>query len=110
MYAKWRGWSNGRSAELVGVAQPIVRCGEMGGISRGGEVFQRRVGAPDIVVGDPVGDLGAGVVEIEKQGLVQLLIAHPAIEGLDVAVLHRPTWGDVIKAFSAARLDFSATS
>jgi len=42
MYAKWRGWSNGRSAELIGVAQPIVRCGE-GGMSRGREVVQRRV-------------------------------------------------------------------
>ena len=26
------GWSNLRSAELVGVAQPIARCGEIGGI------------------------------------------------------------------------------
>ena len=43
---------------------------------------------PDIVVVDPVSDLGTGVVEIEKQGLVQQFIAHPAIEALDEAVLH----------------------
>lgn len=71
MYAKWRGWSNGRLAELVGVAQPIVRCGEVGGVGRGGQVLQRRVGTLEIVVGDPIGDLGAGVVEIEEQSLVE---------------------------------------
>ena len=37
-YAVWRGWSNVRSAELVGVAQPIARCGEIGGIGRRREV------------------------------------------------------------------------
>lgn len=44
---------------------------------------------PDIVVGDPVGDLGAGVIQIEEQGLVKQFIAHPAVETLDEAVLHR---------------------
>ena len=78
MYARWRRWSNGRSAELVGVAQPIIRCGEVGGIGRRGEVFQRRVRSPNIVVSDPVSDLGAGVVEIEEKGLVEQFIAHPA--------------------------------
>jgi hypothetical protein len=33
-YAIRRGWSNVRSAELFGVAQPVARCGEVGGISR----------------------------------------------------------------------------
>lgn len=37
---------------------------------------------PDIVNGDPVGDLGAGVVEIEEQGFIEPFIAHPAIEAL----------------------------
>lgn len=37
--------------ELVGVARPIVRCGEVSGVGRGGQVFQRRVRPPDIVVG-----------------------------------------------------------
>ena len=37
---------------------------------------------PDIVVGDPGGDLGAGVIEIEEQGLVEQLIPHPAIKAL----------------------------
>lgn len=31
--------SDGRSAELVGVAQPVVHCGEVGGVGRRGEVF-----------------------------------------------------------------------
>jgi hypothetical protein len=35
---------------------------------------------------DPVGGV---VVEIEEQGLVEQLIAHPTIETLDEAVLHR---------------------
>ena len=43
----------------------------------------------EIVVGDPVGDLGAGVVEIEEQGLVEQLVTHPAVEALNEAVLHR---------------------
>ena len=38
-----------RSAELVGVAQPIARCGEIGGISRRGEIAQRRVRTPVVV-------------------------------------------------------------
>lgn len=79
--AKWRGWSSGRSAELVGVAQPIVRCGEVGCMGRG-QVFQRRVRSPDIVVGDPVCDLGAGVIQIEELGLVEQFIAHLAIKTL----------------------------
>lgn len=35
LYAKWRGWSNGLSAELVGVPQPIVHRGEVEGVGRG---------------------------------------------------------------------------
>jgi hypothetical protein len=40
MYALRRGWNNGRLAELVGVAQPIVRCGDCGGVGRGRLVFK----------------------------------------------------------------------
>jgi hypothetical protein len=36
------------------------------------------VGSPEIVVGDPGSDLGAGVVEVEEQGFVEQLIAHSA--------------------------------
>jgi hypothetical protein len=59
MYAMRRGWSNGRLAELVGVAQPIVRFGECGGVGRGRLVFQRGVRAFPIVVDDPCRDLRA---------------------------------------------------
>src|SRR4051812_37782641 len=52
-YADWRGWSNGRAAELVGVAQPIARCGECGGIGRWRLVFQRGVRSLAVVVDDP---------------------------------------------------------
>jgi len=43
----------------------------------------------EIVVVDPVGDLDAGVVEIEEQGLVEQFVTHPAIEAFSEAVLHR---------------------
>lgn len=89
MYADWRGWSNGRSAELVGVAQPIARCGEVGGIGRRGLVFERGVRPLAVVVGDPGSKLPPGVVETEEQGLVQELVAHPAVEALDERVLDR---------------------
>jgi hypothetical protein len=29
------------------------------------------------------------LVEIEKQAFVEKLVAHPAVEGFDIAVLHR---------------------
>src|ERR1700730_16662555 len=92
MYALRRGWRNGRSAELVGVAQPIVRCGECGGVGRRGEVSQGRVWALAIVVGDPCSDLGPCIVEIEEQCLIQELVAHPAIEALDEGILDRLAW------------------
>src|SRR6478735_10771164 len=85
----WRGWSNGRSAELVGVAQPSARCGECGGVCRRLEVLQRRVRTLAVVVGDPCRDLGLRVVEIEEQRLVQEFVAHPAVEALDEGVLDR---------------------
>jgi hypothetical protein len=88
-YAGWRGWSNGRSAELVRVAQRIVRCGECGGIGRGCLIFQRGVWALAVVVGDPFGELVACIVEAEEQRLVQELVAHPAVEALDEGVLDR---------------------
>jgi hypothetical protein len=50
-----------RAAELVGVAQPVARCGEIGGIGRRGEIAQRRVRSPLIVVVGPDRDLRAGV-------------------------------------------------
>ena len=45
---------------------------------------------PDIVVvGDPFGDEAAGVRQPEKQGLVEELVPHAAIEALAEAILHR---------------------
>ena len=41
-----------RSAELVGVAQPIACCGEIGGIRRRGLIGECRMGALMIVIGD----------------------------------------------------------
>src|ERR1700722_18065018 len=49
-----RGWSNMRSAELVGGAQRIAFCGEIGGIGCRREVAQRRVRPPLVVIVDPV--------------------------------------------------------
>lgn len=43
------GLSNGA---IGGIAQPNVRCGECGGVGRGGEIFQRGVRALAIVVVD----------------------------------------------------------
>jgi hypothetical protein len=45
-----------------------------------------------VVVGGPGADELAGLVEIEEQALVEKLVAHSAIEGLNVAVLLRSAW------------------
>ena len=49
-----------------------------------------------VVVGDPCADELAGVIEIDEQGLVEELVAHPAVEALDEAVLHRLAGRDVV--------------
>ena len=84
-----RGWSNVRSAELVRVAQPIARCAESGGIGRRGEISQRRVRTPLVVILSPGGDPGPGMIEAEEQALIEQLVAHPAVEALAKSVLHR---------------------
>ena len=43
------GVSNMRSAELVGVAQPIACCGKFGGVGGRRQIAQRRVRSPPIV-------------------------------------------------------------
>ena len=78
-----------RSAELVRVAQPIACCGEVGGVSRRGEIAQRGVWTPVVVIIGPIGDAGSGVIEAEEQGFIEKLVPHPAIEALTEAVLHR---------------------
>ena len=49
-----------------------------------------------VVVGDPGADELASLIEIDEQGLVEQLVAHPAVEGFDVAVLHRSARCDVV--------------
>jgi hypothetical protein len=49
-----------------------------------------------VVVGGPVADELAGLIEIDKQAFIEKFVTHTAIEGFDVAVLHRPTWCDVV--------------
>src|SRR5712675_2440895 len=77
-----------RSAELVRVAQPIACCGEVSGISRRGEIAQRRVWTLLVVIVSPVCDLDPGMIEAEEQALIEKLVPHPAIEALTEAVLH----------------------
>ena len=78
--AQQRRGSNGRSAELVGFAQPIVRCGEIGRVSGRGEVAERRVRPAAIEVDRPAGDRRFGVGEREEQGLVEKLVAHAPLK------------------------------
>ena len=47
-----------------------------------------------VVVPAPSGDLGAGLMQCLEPVLVQALIPEPAVEALDVAVLHGPPWFD----------------
>ncbi len=49
-----------------------------------------------VVVGDPAADELAGLVEIKKDCLVEELVAHPAVEAFDEAVLHRFAGRDVV--------------
>lgn len=41
-----------------------------------GEIAQRRMRALVVVVGDPGGDLGAGVVDVEERPLVEVFVSH----------------------------------
>ena len=53
--ARERGWSNGRAAQRVKVAEPIAHCGELGGVGGRGLIAQGRVGPPEVVVRHPAG-------------------------------------------------------
>ena len=76
-----------RSAELVGVAQPIACCGEIGGIGHRCEIAQRRVRPSLVVIIDPIRDPGSGMIEAEEQALVEKLVAHAPVETLAEAIL-----------------------
>src|SRR5450755_1068186 len=81
-----------RSAELVGVAQTIACCGEMGGGGGRREIAESRMWPSLVVIVDPVRDLGPGMIEAEEQALVEKLVAHAPVETLAEAVLHRLSW------------------
>src|SRR3546814_15818667 len=49
-----------------------------------------------VVIFGPGRDHCAGMIEVEEQRLVQKLITHPAIEALDIAVLHRLAGRDIM--------------
>lgn len=49
-----------------------------------------------VVVSDPGTDDLVSLIEIEEQALVEELIAHAAVEGFDVAVLHGLAKCDVV--------------
>ena len=49
-----------------------------------------------VVVSDPGADEPTGLIEIDEQSLIEKLVAHPAVEGLDAAVLHRSARCDVM--------------
>ena len=44
----------------------------------------------------PFGDGASGVAEAEEQALVQQLVAHPAVEGFGIAILHRLARCDLV--------------
>src|SRR5277367_549561 len=69
-----------RSAELVGVAQTIAGCGEIGGVGRRREIAQSRMRPALVVIVDPVRDLGPGMIEAEEQALVEKLVAHAPLK------------------------------
>ena len=73
-----------RSAELVRVAQPITCCGEVGGVSRRGEIAQRRMRTLAVVIISPIRDAGSSVIEAEEQGFIERLISHPAVKTVRV--------------------------
>src|SRR4051812_3969208 len=52
------------------------------------------MGSLRIVILDPGRDELAGMIQSEEQALVQQLIAHAAVERLDIAVLHRLARGN----------------
>ena len=76
-----------RSAELVGVAQTIACCGEIGGIGCRCEIAQRRMRPSLVVIVDPVRDLGPGMIEAEEQALVEKLGSRPAKRSSSVSFL-----------------------
>ena len=86
----WRGLSNRPPRGT------IIRCSVVGGC---GDQFQReggwrlvtkgRMGAPRVIVDDPVRNDSSGVNRATEHGFVQEFIAHPAVEAFDKGILGR---------------------
>ena len=62
-----------RSAKLVGVAQPVACCEEVGGVGRRREIAQRRMRSTPIVIIGPFSDPRSGMIEAEEQALIEKL-------------------------------------
>ncbi len=55
-----------------------------------------------VVVGNPGSDDLPSLIEVEEQALVEKLVAHAAVEGFNVAVLHRLAGCDVVPFIATA--------
>ena len=88
-YAIWRGGCNVRAVELVGVAQPIERCGAFCGVGSGCLIPDGRMWPLVIVVFDPGFEFRPGMIQAQEQGFVEQFIAHSSVETFTKAVLHR---------------------
>jgi hypothetical protein len=71
----WRGLSKGRSAKLVGIAQPIDRCDEFKRIGRGFGI-QRRMRPSVVIVFDPVREFRVCVVNTDEQAFVEQFVVN----------------------------------
>lgn len=49
-----------------------------------------------VIVVSPFSNGAAGMIEAEEEALVEQLVAHPTVETLDIAVLHRLPRRDVV--------------
>lgn len=49
-----------------------------------------------VVIVGPLGDGAAGVIEAKEQAFVEQFVAHPTVEGFNIAVLHRLSWRDIV--------------
>src|SRR5580692_5343983 len=74
----------------------MAGCGETIGISCRRFIAERGMRPGGVVVGDPSSDDLASLIEVQKQALVEKFVAHAAVKGFDVAVLHRLAWHDVM--------------
>src|SRR6266542_3883546 len=74
----------------------MAGCGEMIGRGRWRPVTKRGMQPRRVVVSDPSSDDLASLIEVEEQALVEKLVAHAAVEGFDVAILHRLSGHDVV--------------